>query len=80
MIYTCKLHIYALATHTYNVPAVNARHCGASTARYRTCNVKTYGSDEELSNETGRAAPSLCVGDLTFSCKDAAHNLATEAC
>ena len=41
------------------------------------------GSDQAQSNKTGHAALSACVGDLTFSCKDAAspsRQSATEAC
>ena len=30
------------------------------------------GCDEGLSNKTGHAALSVCVGDLSFSCKGAA--------
>ena len=52
---------------------MNAGHCGASAAPYTTCKTKREdNSDEALSNKTGHAALSACVGDLTFSCKDAA--------
>ena len=50
---------------------MNARHRGASAARYATCKMKREdGSDERLSNKTGHAALSVCVGE--FSCKYAA--------
>ena len=41
-------------------------------AQRDTRDLQTKRSDEAQSNKTGHAALSACVGDLTFSCKDAA--------